>query len=52
METKIAETITIIRPSNDNNVLNEEKYDITRFVSKQGKEVAYFEEKQKETNHA
>lgn len=41
----IKETITIIRPVKINNVLNDTDYDITKFTSKQGKEVAYFEPK-------
>lgn len=49
MEDTISkEEWTVLRPSQENDIFQDEKYDITKFTSKQGKNVAYFEKKEKE----
>ena len=45
-DTIVKEKITIIRPVQKNNVLNDKDYYITKFHSKTGELVVYFEQKE------
>ena len=45
-ESITKEEWVVLRPSQTNDVFKDDKFDITKFISKQGKSVAYFEAKE------